>query len=845
MRTATTLLLVALATACSHPLEIVGEGDILSASGDRDCLLEDYQAAAENCTENLVESAYHETYYGQARSGWRFERWENYCEDQGSAPCSFDIPESAVMKAAGETVPALRAIFVPEDVPNKTCNGGFCTLYVLPGIEIEAAAVAIENRANGEFAIVGDAQILTSEGGVVLAEANLVIEPGVGMSGTSLSPDYAIGDLAGSPPDVGPLPVEVATAIGADVELEVPVYADRYYVVFTQTGLLDPIANLDFDIVIGNLLFPLPTGTNSWRLILDPLDPFLYVGTDQSLPIPTVGWGVGPDVTDIGSGYGVSLSGSIPYAPSVPPAIQEVLPEVQGDSIFYGSQDLTNWIAALELRLEGVIITDEDPDENGAYVFGGSDADSRDRIRAMAGTFTPSYNIPLAYGFSFDLDSEYLPEEPLPFHLITSKTGVGTASERSEVWLSFDLPSLTAVEETAHGWLRMPGERAASVFYYGPGEDDNFFRAATESAVEIDAATMASVHGVAASELLLQQSVVEINARELSMLSEAWIESFHPDVTYTASSLTRVTIPLSSDAEFDLYVETQSEIGGVALRNYGKHLTEQSFRHWGEYVTPNYGYRLEGEFTAEGAWLEGSADARLPYRYAAVDSIVDIAGEIAAMEEAERIAQADYEANLAQLRDYQALLAQESAALEDERAALRTAEDWLDNRRAELNRVSNYDCGSCNWYDAICLAKVGACLAWREGAVPVLTGAVAAAEGAVNLAQAAVNSLQRSYDEAALLVAGAQRAVDLALDAREEARLALVALRAEREALPLEDGIVDARVALRLTRDGLTGTVSGTFQGVDFGDGVVLNDASGSRACFIVPQTGEELCTAL
>ena len=125
----------------------------------------------------------------------------------------------------------------------------------------------------------------------------------------------------------------------------------------------------------------------------------------------------------------------------------------------------------------------------------------------MAGTFTPSYNIPLAYGFSFDLDSEYLPEEPLPFHLITSKTGVGTASERSEVWLSFDLPSLTAVEETAHGWLRMPGERAASVFYYGPGEDDNFFRAATESAVEIDAATMASVHGVAASELLLQQSV--------------------------------------------------------------------------------------------------------------------------------------------------------------------------------------------------------------------------------------------------------------------------------------------------------------------------------------------------
>lgn len=42
--------LIALATACSHPLEIEGEGDILSASGDRDCLLEDFQAAQANCT---------------------------------------------------------------------------------------------------------------------------------------------------------------------------------------------------------------------------------------------------------------------------------------------------------------------------------------------------------------------------------------------------------------------------------------------------------------------------------------------------------------------------------------------------------------------------------------------------------------------------------------------------------------------------------------------------------------------------------------------------------------------------------------------------------------------------
>ena len=40
-------------------------------------------------------------------------------------------------------------------------------------------------------------------------------------------------------------------------------------------------------------------------------------------------------------------------------------------------------------------------------------------------------------------------------------------------------------------------------------------------------------------------------------------------------------------------------------------------------------------------------------------------------------------------------------------------------------------------------------------------------------------------------------------------------------------------------------TLSGTFDGADFGVGRVESDESGARACFVVPQTGEELCTAL
>ncbi len=34
--------------ACNHPIEIVGQGDVLSASGKRNCLLEEFQAGMEN-----------------------------------------------------------------------------------------------------------------------------------------------------------------------------------------------------------------------------------------------------------------------------------------------------------------------------------------------------------------------------------------------------------------------------------------------------------------------------------------------------------------------------------------------------------------------------------------------------------------------------------------------------------------------------------------------------------------------------------------------------------------------------------------------------------------------------
>lgn len=109
------LALVALISACSHPIEIVGEGDVTSASGNRNCSLEDFQAMQDNCTKNYAIGAYQETYYATPRAGWTFDHWVTYCPT--AAPpnydCSFNFTAGTVQQFWGQTMPPLKAVFVP------------------------------------------------------------------------------------------------------------------------------------------------------------------------------------------------------------------------------------------------------------------------------------------------------------------------------------------------------------------------------------------------------------------------------------------------------------------------------------------------------------------------------------------------------------------------------------------------------------------------------------------------------------------------------------------------------------------------------------------------------------
>lgn len=101
--------------ACRHPIEIIGEGDVVSASGNRDCLLEDFQGGHTNCTKNRVRGKYNETYFAVPRAGSQFVAWGNYCAEPARADqCKFKLAKQHVKNSPVDEAPPLVAYFRKE-----------------------------------------------------------------------------------------------------------------------------------------------------------------------------------------------------------------------------------------------------------------------------------------------------------------------------------------------------------------------------------------------------------------------------------------------------------------------------------------------------------------------------------------------------------------------------------------------------------------------------------------------------------------------------------------------------------------------------------------------------------
>jgi pathogenesis-related protein 1 len=130
--------------ACSHPIEIEGEGDVYSNYG-RSCTLEDTltDPVPDNCAKNYVIDDYFDTYTAIPRAGWQFDSWRNYCADAVDNTCTFNVAAEHVRSAWFNTVPPLVAVFTPEGSVN--CSS------VVPGSNFSDEMVCAHNARRGTF----------------------------------------------------------------------------------------------------------------------------------------------------------------------------------------------------------------------------------------------------------------------------------------------------------------------------------------------------------------------------------------------------------------------------------------------------------------------------------------------------------------------------------------------------------------------------------------------------------------------------------------------------------------------------------------------------------------------
>ncbi len=128
------ILILVIGGGCTHPIEIVGDGDIRSSSGSHDCLLENLPCKA------VALGEYIETYIPEPRSGSNFVGWDN-CLSQDGENCVFNVSAEIVQQNWFKTMPALVAKFAPlcENAPadsfaavqaaifdGKGCSTGGC-----------------------------------------------------------------------------------------------------------------------------------------------------------------------------------------------------------------------------------------------------------------------------------------------------------------------------------------------------------------------------------------------------------------------------------------------------------------------------------------------------------------------------------------------------------------------------------------------------------------------------------------------------------------------------------------------------------------------------------------------
>jgi hypothetical protein len=113
-------VLAALLSACKHPLEIEGQGDIIELNnGIRGCALEEYAKEFPRCTNNEIFQDETAIYQALPRAGWSFSHWDGSCAKDSPEPnCKLEYSgawaELWDENYPDQAGPALKAVFIED-----------------------------------------------------------------------------------------------------------------------------------------------------------------------------------------------------------------------------------------------------------------------------------------------------------------------------------------------------------------------------------------------------------------------------------------------------------------------------------------------------------------------------------------------------------------------------------------------------------------------------------------------------------------------------------------------------------------------------------------------------------
>jgi hypothetical protein len=726
--------------------------------------------------------------------------------------------------------------------PGVVCDAGAsarCTVSVVPGIELEVAETQLTTLAGGGFRIEGPVGIPTPVGEIVLPWANLDVVPGASLDGTTEVPDFGVGFLLGG---IGGDVLEGGTA-------SVHVTIDRGDAIQADIPLNDDVTYLSFDLGGTHTaeLGPLRVGGSggSAQLLIDPVDPFIYLAGDVSLVSANGGSGSGAtsapgglagffDVDGLSAalGVGLSLSGRAPFVPHTTTAIRDRLPEIEGHLVMYASGE----IPRLPVSFEAVSVTDLDPHGDGLALFGDDAESGRDHAVGLHGDVAVGLGLP---GVEFDILA-------LGASGLYSVENDGSEDPRQRFALAGQIEPFSNWGPLAALLFQIPENLPPLGFGLLVSSDpsETFFAVAFEDLVGIDTQSVGHGLGLELEVLTTQRCELLFDEQGMQLSAEGFGESIHSDVRFTERHGLRVVAPWEGDLE--IIMQGTTEIADVQLLSSTTHLTPTFLRHTGSVVTPRHRFELTGEISQDGPRLEGTYALPISYSYPAVDALLEVAGLVAEHEATVAALEAARSVEVSELAAAQAELARVRSGLTAASNAVASFTSQLAAARRALAAHDAIYCWNFQWWEFWRWAFEGpACEAWKAAFRPALQGAIWVAEQALQAARTFLLALSGPAQGAELAYAAAQHAVALLDASLDEARAVLLAARAQRAALPKQDGEIDATVSLRLTNEGLSGSVEGSFQGVPIGGGRIESGNAGIVACFLVPQIGEELCATL